>query len=161
MSKHTAAASRSGWLILVLILLSAEGTRCANVPFQSDKAQTITHTVEVDVVGGWANLGRQVRDAQVLGSLVLLSNSAPSWGQGPGDGDLFTAAFDPHTQRIIWELRRASAAPVVANSHNLFIVEELQLIAIDLSSGDEVWSVPFTASGFSQVFSDDGMCQAF
>jgi len=159
MKRYVTIVSRCALPVLVLTLLLGE-TSCTDFSSQSDRTPAVASAAEVSLVEGWVILDRQVRDAQVLDNRVLLSNSAPPWGRGPKDGDPFIVAFDPHSQEIVWELKYAPTAPIVANSRSLFIVEDSRLVAVDLNNGDEMWSVPFTGQGLSQVFCDDELVLA-
>jgi outer membrane protein assembly factor BamB len=169
MRKHIAIATPYIWLVLVLVLLSLGETYCTVVSPRSDRTRTtvspapehiVIPTTKTSIVEEWTNLDFSVRDAQVFESFVLLNNSAPPWGEGPEDGEPYVAAFDPQNQETVWKLEYAPAAPVVANSQNAFLVEDSRLVAIDLNSGDEMWSVPFTDLGLSQVLCDDDLVLA-
>ena len=154
-------ARRYVWLVLVLVLLALGATCCKGVALhQNNERSTAAPRIKVNVTEGWAELTRQVRDVQVLEGSLLLSNSAPPMGQGPGDGKPFIAAFDLNTQEIVWEVGYTSTVPIVANTRNLYVVRNSQLVAVDLEDGNEVWSVPFTDSGLSQMSCGDDLVLA-
>jgi outer membrane protein assembly factor BamB len=157
--RYVPMASRYVLPVLVVILLLGEAS-CTDSSSQSDRTSAVTSVAQVNLVEGWLVLDRPVRDVQVLDDLVLLSNSAPAWGRGPKDGAPFIVAFDPHSQEIAWEVKYVPIAPIVTNSQSLFVIEDSRLVAVDLDSGDEMWSVPFIGQRPSQVFCDDELVLA-
>lgn len=158
--KHMAATRQYTWLALILMSLLALGTTfCKGVSQRGETPTTITG-IQTSVIDGWVSFDRHIRDAQVLQNLVLFTNSAPPWGQGPKDGEPFIAAFNPSIQEVAWEVKYASAAPIATNTQNLFVVKSSQLIAVDLNSGNEVWGVHFTDSGLSHLVCNDDLVVA-
>ena len=133
-------------IVLVLVLLLSM-ISCAKLT-----------SSEMSSLDGWAIFHSQVRDVLVLNDgLILLSNSVPWLGAGTNDGKPYIIAFNSRTREVVWKLEYVPVAPIVANSQEMFVLENNQLVAIDLKKGNKKWSVPFSAVGFLQIFSDDDL----